>query len=214
MKGLLKNNFYASRSNAKTFSLFMLLSGIFVVAVISQPLLLGYCILGMVGFSVNAIAGIKKEFTSKWGKYKLTLPVNRADIVKSYFISQLIWLGVGILFAAAAVGMSWLLHGCPFDIITDALSLFALGVSISLFTYAFFLPLFYMGGEERSEAFLAVSLVIAAVVAMGIISGVNFFLSPGMLASLCGSAALLACSLAALLLSYPLAVGIYSHKEY
>ena len=42
MKGLLKNNYFAVRSNAKAFSVFMLLLGIFVVAVISPSLLMGY----------------------------------------------------------------------------------------------------------------------------------------------------------------------------
>lgn len=40
MKGLLKNNYFAVRSNAKAFSVFMLLLGIFVVAVISPSLLM------------------------------------------------------------------------------------------------------------------------------------------------------------------------------
>ncbi len=38
MKGLLKNNLYAALSNAKVFSGFMLLFGIFAVAVVSQSL--------------------------------------------------------------------------------------------------------------------------------------------------------------------------------
>ena len=42
MKGLLKNNFYAVRSSAKTFSIFMLLLGAFVTVVVSQQLLLFY----------------------------------------------------------------------------------------------------------------------------------------------------------------------------
>ena len=107
MKGLLKNNFLTVYSNAKVFSIFMLILGLFVVAVISQPLLIGYVLLSMVGFSVNAITSIKKEFISKWGKYKLTLPVKRAAIVKSYFISQLIWLLVGILYAGIFISLSW-----------------------------------------------------------------------------------------------------------
>lgn len=89
MKGLLKNNYFAVRSNAKAFSVFMLLLGIFVVAVISPSLLMGYALLGMIGFSLNAIAGLRKESSTKWSKYKLTAPVKRSDIVKSYFISQI-----------------------------------------------------------------------------------------------------------------------------
>lgn len=61
MKGLLKNNLYATRSNAAVFSIFMFILGIFVVAVISRPLLIGYVLLGMVGFSVNTITSIKKN---------------------------------------------------------------------------------------------------------------------------------------------------------
>ena len=58
----------------------------------------------------------------KWGKYKLTAPVKRADIVKSYFINQLIWLFVGMIFAGVGPGLSWLLYGCPFDQNIDALT--------------------------------------------------------------------------------------------
>lgn len=61
MKGLLKNNYFAVRSNAKAFSVFMLLLGIFVVAVISPSLLMSYALLGMIGFSLNAIAGLEER---------------------------------------------------------------------------------------------------------------------------------------------------------
>lgn len=214
MKGLLRNNFFAARSNAKVFSGFLLLLGIFVIAVISQPLLFGYVMLGMVGFSVNAITSMKKEFVSKWGKYKLTLPVKRADIVKSYFISQLIWLFVGTLFAGTGVCLSWLLHGCPFDRGVDVISLFVFGISVSLFSGAFFFPLFYLGGEERSEVFLVISLLCAVGINLGIVSLINLYLEPGLTAILFGAAVLLICSFSAFIISYPLTVHIYNGKEY
>ena len=88
MKGLLKNNYFAVRSNAKAFSVFMLLLGIFVVAVISPSLLMGYALLGMIGFSLNAIAGLRKESSTKWSKYKLTAPVKRSDIEKLFYKSN------------------------------------------------------------------------------------------------------------------------------
>lgn len=214
MKGLLINNFFAARSNAKVFSVFMALLGLFVVAVISPPLLIGYVLLGMVGFSVNAIAGIKKESASRWVKYKLTLPIKRADIVKSYFLSQLLWLLVGTLFAGVAVSVSWLLHGCPFDSGVTVILIFASGISMSLFTGACFFPLVYCGGEERSEVFLVISLLCAVGVTLGIISIFNFYSAPGLNAVLSGAAGLVICSLLAFLLSYPLTVRVYSHKEY
>lgn len=214
MRGLVKNNFLAAYTNAKVFSVFMLLLGLFTVAVISQSLVIGYVLIGIVGFSANAIAVTKKEFTSKWGKYKLTLPVRRVDIVKSLFLNQIIWLLIGTLFAGAGVGLSWLLHGCPFDLYRDMLSLFALGISMSLFTGAIFFPLFYLGGEERSEVFLAIALLSAFGLDLVIITVINIMLDPGITTALLGAAALLASSVLVFVLSCPLAAAIFMRREY
>ena len=48
MKGLLRNNFFAVCANAKVFSIFMISFGVFVVAVVSQSLLIGYVMVGIV----------------------------------------------------------------------------------------------------------------------------------------------------------------------
>ena len=147
MKGLLKNNFYAAWANAKVFVVFLFLFGAFTVAVVSQSLVIGFVLTGIIGFSVNAAAVTKNEFVSKWGKYKLTLPVRRADIIISLFLNLAAWMLAGMVFAVAVTGLSWLLHGCPFDNSIDMLSMFALGISMSLFTGALFFLLFYLGGE-------------------------------------------------------------------
>ena len=214
MKGLLKNNFLAVCSNMKVFALLMALLGIFTAAVISRSLVIGCALLSIVGFSMIAVTGMKKEFASKWGKYKLTLPVNRANIVKSYFISQLIWLAVGAAFAGVSICLSWVLHGCPFDNNIDTLSVFSVGISVSLFMGAFFFPLFYSIGEEKSEVFLVISLLCGIGIAMGIVSAVNFCLAPGFTTVLFGDAILIVCALFIFVLSYPLTVHIYREKEY
>ena len=214
MKGLVRNNFLASFANAKVFSVFMLLLGLFTFAVISQSLLIGYVLIGIVGFSANAIAVTKKEFTSKWGKYKLTLPVRRVDIVKSLFLNQIIWLFIGTLFAGAGVSLSWLLHGCPFDLYRDMLSLFALGISMSLFTGAIFFPMSYLGGEERSEVFLAIALLCAFGLDLVITTVINILLDPGITTALLGAAVLLASSVLVFVLSCPLAAAIFMRREY
>ena len=214
MKGLLKNNFFTVYINAKIFSVFMLLLGIFVIAVPSQSFQICFVMIGIVGFSVNAIVVVKNEFVSKWGKYKLTLPVKRADIVKSYFINQIIWLLAGTLFVGIGVGLSWLLHGCAFDQSIDALTMFALGVSISLFMGAIFFPLFYLGGAERSDAFLIIALLCAFGIDLVIVTVTNELLEPGITTILLGVAALLGCSLLAFFISYPLTVSIFKRKEY
>lgn len=216
MKGLLKNNFYAVWSSAKIFAIFMLLLGAFVTLVVSQQLLLFYMLLGITGFSINAVAGMGKDYISKWGKYKLTSPVKRADIVKSYFINELIWLLVGVVFAGIGMGLSWLLHGCPFDRSIDALMMFAVGIGISLFTAAIFFPLFYLGAEERNGAFLVISLLCAVGIVMGIITMINLMFGAGMSnwQIILGTLLMLACALLAFAFSYPVTVTVFKRKEY
>lgn len=214
MKGLLRNNLFAVYANAKVFSVFLLLWGIFVAAVPSQSLQIGYGLTGIIGFPVNAIAVVKSEYASKWGKYKLTLPVKRMDIIKSLFLNQIIWLFVGVLFAGAGVSLSWLLHGCVFDQPVDALTMIALGVSISLFMGAIFFPLFYLGGEERGEVFLVISILCAFGIDLLLVNVLNELLEPGIAAVLIGAAALVACSLAAFVASYWVTAGIFRKKEY
>lgn len=214
MKGLLKNNFFIVWANAKVFSIFMLIIGIFIIAVPDQSFQIGYAMIGIVGFSVNAVAVVKNEFVSNWGKYKLTLPIKRADIVKSYFINQVIWLLAGILFVGVEIGLSWLLHGCSFDYPIDTLSLVALGISISLFMGAMFFPFFYLGGAERSDVFLVITLLCAFGIDWVIINVTNELLEPGISTVILGASMLIICSLLAFCISYPLTVCIYKKKEY
>ena len=98
--------------------------------------------------------------------------------VDVYKRQQLIWLFVGMAFAGAVVGLSWLLHGFPFDRNTDILLLFAAGVGISLLMVAIFFPLFYLTGEERSEVVLGISLLAAILIFMGLVSLINLYFGP------------------------------------
>lgn len=214
MKGLIKNNLYGTYANAKVFAGFMILFGIFVVAVISQSLQIGYVMTGIIGFSVSAVLTAKSDFVSKWGKYKLTLPVRRADIVKSLFFNQLIWLFAGLLFAGIELSLSWLFHGCPFDQPVDILSMFALGISMSLFMGAVFFPLFYAGGAERGEVFLIIAILCAFGLDFTIVSITNELLDAGADTVVLGAIILAGCSLLAFALSYPLTVCIFRKKEY
>lgn len=214
MRGLLKNNVYTVWANVKVFSIFMLILGIFVIVVRDQAFQIYYAMIGIVGFSVNGIVGVKNEFVSKWGKYKLTLPVRRADIVKSYFVNQIIWLFIGTLFIGTVMGLSWLLHGCPFDQPIDVLTMFALGISVSLFMGAMFFPLFYLGGAERSDVFLVITLLCAFGIDLVITTVINELLEPGLAAILLGASALITCSLLFFVLSYRLSAFIFKKKEY
>lgn len=217
MNGLFRNNLYATLSNTKVFSGIMLLLGVFVVAMDNKipSLIIDYMLLGMIGFSLNAIASLRKESATKWSKYKLTAPIKRSDIVKSYFISLLLWLLVGMAFAGAAVTLSVMLHGFPFDRNTDIFTVFVVGVGISLFMGAIFFPLFYLGGEERNEVFLVISLLCSIAIIMGLTTFINT-LFPNMttLQLILGGMVILVCALLAFALSFTIAVGIFKKKEY
>lgn len=209
MKGLLKNNFFAVWTSAKVFSIFMFVWRIFIVIIPEETLQMWYIMIGIVGFSVNAAFGIGNEFTSKWGKYKLTLPVKRADIVKSLFLSQIIWLLVGLLFSGIGITLSFLLHGYSYDQFMGMLDMFALGISMSFFMGAMFIPLLYLGGEEKSIVFLVITLLCAFSM-----TSVLFNVTNAATAPLLGITVSIICPVLLFALSYPLTVRIYKKKEY
>ena len=83
----------------------------------------------IIGFSISAIIVAKNEFTTKWGKHKLTLPVKRADIVKSQFLNQVIWLLVGVFWMFSILCA----FGIDYTIITILNSLLELGITTIVF---------------------------------------------------------------------------------
>lgn len=217
MKGLLKNNFYATLSNVKVFSIIMFLFFVFVIIIDNRiPLLIiSYMLLGMVGFSFNFIASLRKESVAKWSKYKLTVPVKRSEIVQSYFLSLFLWLVVGMIFAGIGVAFSVILHGFPFDRNTDIFMMFVVGVGISLFMGTIFFPLFYLGGEERSELFLVISLLsgVGFIMASSTCMNILFPEMNNIQIILCGVVILMTAFLM-FVFSYLLTVYIYQKKEY
>lgn len=218
MKGLLKNNFYATLSNAKVFAAIMLLLGIFVVAMDNKipSLIIGYMLLAMIGFSLNSIASLRKESATKWSKYKLITPVKRSAIVQSYFLSLLLWLIVGMVFAGIGVALSIMLHGFPFDKDTDVFMLFVIGVGISLFMGAIFFPLFYVGGEERNEVFLVISLLCGIGFVMGLTTLINTLFPAPMttMQIILGGVIIFACALLVFVISCPVTAYVYHKREY
>ena len=131
MKGLFRNNFFAVWINAKVFLIFMLLFAIVVTIIPEQTLQMYFIMIGIVGFSVIAATAIGNEFSLKWGKYKLTLPVKRTDIVRSLFLNQIFWIIVGTLFVGIATGLSYMIHGFSFDQFSGIFRLFILGIRYS-----------------------------------------------------------------------------------
>ena len=202
MKGLFRNNFFAVWINAKVFLIFMLLFAIVVTIIPEQILQMYFIMIGIVGFSVIAATAIGNEFSLKWGKYKLTLPVKRTDIVRSLFLNQIFWIIVGTLFTGIASGLSYMIHGFSFDQFSGIFSLFILAVSISFFMGAIFIPMIYLTGEDKIVVFLVISLLCAVGIA-AMLFNIPLF----------GNVIIITCALLLFIVSYPLTISIFKRKE-
>ena len=203
MKGLFRNNFFAVWINAKVFLIFMLLFAIVVTIIPEQILQMYFIMIGIVGFSVIAATAIGNEFSLKWGKYKLTLPVKRSDIVRSLFLNQIFWIIVGTLFTGIAVCLSYMIHGYSFDQFSGIFSLFILAVSISFFMGAIFIPMIYLTGEDKIVVFLIISLFCAVGIA-AMLFNIPLF----------GNVIIITCALMLFAVSYPLTISIFKRKEF
>jgi len=217
MKGLLKNNYYAAIANAKLFFIVTILLCALSVVTKSQMLLGAFILLCMIGFSIISIVGLRREIASKWNKYKITTPLKRVDIIRGYFLSHLLWLIVGMLIAGAGVAVSVILSGLLFDKNIDIFNFYVLGIGISLFTGAFFFPLFFSrNGEERNEAFLAISLLCG----IGIIAGLatlmnNVFPTPmSNTQIIIAGIIIIAVAVFAIIISCFLTISIYRKRDY
>ena len=203
MKGLFRNNFFAVWINAKVFLIFMLLFAIVVTIIPEQTLQMYFIMIGIVGFSVIAATAIGNEFSLKWGKYKLTLPVKRTDIVRSLFLNQIFWTIVGTLFTGIVTGLSYMIQGFSFDQFSGIFSLFILAVSISFFMGAIFIPMIYLTGEDKIVVFLIISLFCAVSIS-AMLFNIPLF----------GNVIIITCALMLFAVSYPLTVSVFKRKEF
>ena len=216
MKGLLKNNYYAMLPNTKVLLIVVSFLLVLNIGLKNQILMISYVLLCMIGFPLNSVTSLQKESVTKWNKYKLTMPVTRAAIVRSYYVSLLLCLSVGIVFAGVGIVPAIMLHGFPFDKNIDIFMLLVAGASSSLFMGAIFLPLFYSGGEERGEMFLVISVLCGIGIVIGIIVCINMLVPPPVttMQLILSGIGMLVSALIIFAVSYPLTVAVYHKKEY
>ena len=217
MKGLLKSNYFATIVNAKVITVIMASLCTLSIVIKSQILLISFVLLSMIGFAVISLASIRKETNSKWGKYKLTLPIKRAAIVQSYYLSLVFWLLWGIFIAGIGIALSILLRGFLFDKNTDIINLYVAGIGISLFMGAIFFPLFHwQGGEEKSEAFLAISLILGTGMMIGVSTVINSLFTKPMttLQTINADILILLWAILVFVFSCLLTIHIYRKRDY
>lgn len=217
MKGLMKNNYYKMRSGFKAFVIVLILTGLAVAAFDNETpsLLMGYIYFSIVGLSLNSAMALRKTVTGKWDKYILTMPVKRAEIIKSLFFNQMYVLVLGIVFSALTVGLSIMVHGFPLDKGVDIWVLFSSAIGVSCFMSGGFFSLSYLGKENWQETMLIFSLGAGIGSVMLIVTFLNkIFARPQTDRQiLLGCGVILLLSLLAMLLSYFWTKELYSRKE-
>lgn len=120
MTGLLKNNFYGAFGNMKMFLVFNAVLYLALLITGNVSLMNILSMFTAPALALLAISCFRKEHSSNWGKYKLTMPVTRATIVKSQFTSHLIWTLLGVFGVSAFMAAAVLIHG---NLLSAAVSL-------------------------------------------------------------------------------------------
>ena len=168
MKGLLKNNFIGVIENLKLLFPLAIILGIIVSITGSASLLSIYSLSITPILLLLVVLCMRKETLSKWDKYKISLPVRRNDIVKSYHIIHLCWCIGGM----AIVTFFMFHYG-----FRDAVTLILGGGILAIFIGSFFYPLHYFLGVEKIEITAIISLVVSVAVIVGISLLINTFIA-------------------------------------
>ena len=143
-----------------------------------------------------------------------SLPVKRCEIVKSVFATQAITILIGSMLSVILFLTSFLIHGFAFYRYIDVVLLFSSAIGISLIMNAIFLPISYFDSNDRTEAMSIISLIISVALLLGLIEVINILLEkPTDMQLIIFAIGNLVLSIAAFLISYFLAVSIYSKKD-
>ena len=121
---------------------------------------------------------MRKETLSKWDKYKISLPVRRNDIVKSYYTIHLCWCIGGMAIVTFFMFLTVIIHGNQYFSygFRDAVTLILGGGILAIFIGSFFYPLYYFFGVEKIEITAIISLVVSVAVIVGISLLINVFI--------------------------------------
>ena len=219
MKGLLKNNFYGMTDSVKVAASLLLVLGA-VLALLGDASVVGiFPFIPAPLLAVLSLSCLRRESTSRWCRYKLTLPVRRSDIIKSQYISHVLCSAAGAAAAAVFLAVTVAIHGNIYFYygFRDALTLVMGGLILSLLMGAAAYPLCHIWGAERMEIILAVSLATALAVVLGLSLLLNVMLGDAIVSDTLYYISLLAITAvtaAVYVGSCLLAAAIYERKEY
>ncbi|MFI3202672.1 MAG: ABC-2 transporter permease [Eubacteriales bacterium] len=168
MKGLIRNNFYSIGSSLPILiasELALLIVGIIILTVKgNQNEFLTIAISGgIIGSQLGgcgALCGtaIQKDALSQWSKFELTLPVSRATVIKSRYISFLLYCVIGLMMSLITVASIYLLE---LPVITERIGYsLVFGIVFALAIPTFMTPLILIFGADKNEILLFISIVL------------------------------------------------------
>lgn len=219
MRGLLKNNFYGMIENIKIAFVFVLVFGIVLLVSGSAAMLNAFCLISTPIMAVLAMSCLRKESSSKWEKYKLTLPVKRNDIVKSQYISHSILSIGGTVFVALFLSCTVLIHGNQYFYygLRDAITLIIGGGILAVLIGAIAYPLYYLLGAGKTEVISVLSVIGAISIVLGLSIIINMISGDGAVSNTRYYTCLILILVFAIVLfavSYTLSSSIFKKKEY
>ena len=163
MKGLILKDLMNLRRYSRTIWAIIALYAVMMVTMDNVNFLGGMIILL---FTMMSVTSFSYDSLAKWERYAVTLPLSRAQIVRSKYVLSLILALMGALISLiAAVVFSFFKPG---NLLESVLSAYVLFI-IALFFMAVLLPLIYKFGVEKSRIMiiLVAAAPTAAVVALG-----------------------------------------------
>lgn len=216
MQGLIRNHYYKIVSNLKILLIFIFLTGVSILIFggRKETPLLAFLYLNVIGFPFISSIGLRKNNIDKWNQYILSLPVKRCEIVKSVFATQGIIILIGSMLSVILFLTSFVIYGFAFYRYIDVVLLFSSTIGISLIMNVIFLPISYLDSNDRTEAMSIISLIISVAIMVGLIAVINILLEkPTDMQLMIFAIGNLVLSIAAFLISYFLAVRIYSKRD-
>lgn len=220
MTGLLKNNFYGAIGSAKIILLFLFIDGITLLVTGNQTVLAALALSSATLLSLNTASSIRKESSTKWIKYQLTTPVKRSEIVKSRYLTHVLWSIAGLAIPFIFIALGLLIHGNIYfyNELRDPISFLSLNLGTSLFMGAIFYPLVYLLDSDKSEILMTIALLLSIALTVTIIKLINAKYPPNTilsnLAFFKDIGIYLATTILAFISSQFLTTFIYNKKEY
>lgn len=175
MKGLFLNNFYSTMGELRLFLALALLGAAWVIVTGDSTALEIFVYVIITMLAIHTVGGSRRDAASRWNKFEITMPVCRKEIIRCKYLSYLFWTIAGAaLSLSVTIAATWihsgsiLLYG-----LSNVCSMFALGIGIAMLTGAFFYPLSYLAGVDKSETILSISVMAAVGAAIVVLNILN-----------------------------------------